>query len=61
MCKWCKKEKRTFWEHDPDGEGVLVYVEPVQKEIFIYSNPLCSDINVHLPIRFCPMCGRKFE
>lgn len=58
-CKWCKESKRTFWAHDPDGEGVNVYIEPGRKEIFIHSNELCSNIEVNMPINFCPMCGRS--
>lgn len=61
MCNWCEGEKRRFWAHDPDGEGVNIYIKPESKEIFIHSNELCSDIEASIPINFCPMCGRSFK
>jgi len=60
-CEWCKKESGLFWDHDPDGEGVQVSINSRTSEINIYSNSLCSDILLEVPIKFCPMCGRRLQ
>jgi len=56
-CKWCKGN--TYWDHDPDGEGVHIHICVNNKEIWVYSPPQCSDIDVKMPINYCPMCGEK--
>ena len=55
-CEWC--DGSTFWEHDPDGEGCFLHVG--DGKLKIYSPPQCSDFEMHVPISFCPMCGRRF-
>ncbi len=61
-CNWCKttgETGRTFWEHDPDGDGIRVDISPESREIQVFSPIQCKDIEVNVPIRYCPMCGRK--
>jgi len=56
-CKWCKGI--TYWDHDT--EEVHIHVHVKTKEIWVYSPPQCSDIDVSMPIKYCPMCGENLE
>lgn len=44
------------WKH-PDPVGYVFNVN-VHSD---YDPPFFSDLNIGIPIRFCPMCGRDFR
>jgi hypothetical protein len=58
MCQWCKtkgKTGRTYWECDPDGDGISVCVSPESRELQIaaenvhaFADELMSMAEVHL-------------
>ncbi len=55
-CGWC--EGNMMYAVGEDGIGIFVKV--LSGELSIHSPSQCKDFEFEIPIKYCPMCGKKF-